>query len=101
VTRAVAVALLALAGACAGTAAERRAAKDAVITIACDVGEAEVWVNDRYLRRCQDLRGGMALSAGTHRIEVRHDAYHTHYVELTVLERERRQLDVRLAERLP
>lgn len=74
---------------------------DAVLTIECEVRDAELWVDDRFISEIGRLRGGIALSPGDHRIELRHDDYHTHYAEITVVARERRALEISLAERLP
>lgn len=77
------------------------AKSDAIIAIECNVAEAEVWVNDRFVAHVRGLRGGMGLSPGTHRIEFRHDHHHKHYEILTVQARERRSLTVEMAEKLP
>ncbi len=74
---------------------------DAVLHFKTSVKDAEVFVNGVFVRRISELSAGMALSPGTHRIEVRHDRYHTFYIELTVEKRERRTIPVKLAQRLP
>lgn len=74
---------------------------DAIVTLDCDVKDAEVWVDGRFEARVYDFRGGMALAPGEHKIVIRHDQYHDQYVELDLEPRERRVLEVRLAEILP
>ena len=88
---------------CGGTPATptRIDKNDAIVTIQCEVGDAELWVDDRFVSEIGRLRGGIALSPGAHRIELRHDDFHTHYAEITVTARERRTLEIALAERLP
>ena len=73
---------------------------DAVVTIACDVADAEVWVNERRVGFVTDLDGGIALSPGKHRLEVRHDRYHTHYEMLELVAEQRATVSVELAEML-
>ena len=74
---------------------------DAVIVIECDVADAVVWVNGREVRQIRDLSGGLALSPGDHRLEIRHDDFHTSYLELTLAARERREVHIDLAPVLP
>lgn len=74
---------------------------DAVIQIQCEVGDAELWVDDRFVAHVRSLRRGIALSPGEHRLEIRHDRHHTHYEILTVTARERRTLTVEMARILP
>jgi hypothetical protein len=95
--------VIALVAACGGTQTPRDKATDddAVIKLECAVEQAEVYVNDRQIGQCGDLPGGIALSPGTHRIEVRHDDYHTAYYELTLAVAERKTLQVDLAPALP
>ena len=90
-----------LAAACSGPArtVSEPARDDAIITFDCAVADAEVWVNERFY--ADGLKRGIAVSAGSYRIEVRHDRYHTFYLELTVKARERRPVTVELAEILP
>lgn len=89
--------------ACGGSQSPKQPALggDAVIKLDCAVAQAEVYVNDRQIGLCGDLRGGIALSPGVHRIEIRHDDYHTAYYELTVATAERKTLRVDLAPALP
>jgi hypothetical protein len=100
---AIAAAAIAAAGCtpAPGTAATAPAQQDAVLRFACDVADAELWVNDRFVAPIGRLSKGIALSPGSHRIEVRHDGYHTHYEEVTVTPRQRRTVTVELAEILP
>src|SRR5690606_27873363 len=86
---------------CGGSQATRDSAaraRDAVVMIECPVADAELWVDDRFVSHLGRLKRGVAVSPGAHRIEIRHDRYHTHYEELTVEARERRTLTVELAE---
>ena len=77
------------------------AKNDAIIQIECDVAEAELWVNERFIAHMRNLRRGIALSPGEHRLEFRHDGHHTHYELITVAAKERRTLTIDMAEILP
>lgn len=101
--RALAFVAIAIACACGPAQRPRGAVRpdDAIVYVTCDVPDAAVWVNDRLVGLVRDVGGGIALSAGTHRIELRHDRYHTTYLELTVAARERKTVPVELAEVLP
>lgn len=74
---------------------------DAVIRIECPVGRAVVVINDREVGTVETLRRGIRLSPGNHRIELRHPDYHSHYEVLALTARERRVVEIELAERLP
>jgi PEGA domain len=76
-------------------------AEDAVVTITSTVPDASLWVDGRYIGTIGVLRGGIAIAAGTHRVELRHDDYFSRYAELTVRARERRAITLDLAPRLP
>jgi hypothetical protein len=99
-----ALAVAAVTAGCPGSSPGRIGAperNDAIIRLDCPVPEAEVYVNGKFAGLVHDFRGGMALAPGAHRIVVRHADYHEHYVKLEVGRRERKTLEVRLAERLP
>jgi len=96
---ALALAAVLLAGCPGGAAQAKRRAGDAVIQFHCPVADAEVWVDGQYV--VEALRRGISIAPGTHRIEVRHDRYHTFYAEVTVRKNERLVVEVRLAEILP
>ncbi len=75
---------------------------DALVVFDCPIKDASVWVNGRYIRPVGDLKAGIAIAPGKpHFIEVKHDRYHTFYLELTLAPRQRKQVVVRLAEVLP
>lgn len=93
---------LAALGCGARTQARRGASPDdAIVHIQCNEPEAELWVNERFIGPVGALGGGVALSPGSYRVEVRHQRYHTFYAPLTVQARERRTLEAVLAEALP
>jgi hypothetical protein len=74
---------------------------DAIVTFASDLPDAALWVDGRYVAQLAQLRGGVALSPGSHRLEVRHDDYFTQYEQLDLGPRERRRIVVHLAPLLP
>jgi hypothetical protein len=74
---------------------------DAIVKITSTVPDASLWVDGRYIGTIGALHGGIAIAAGTHRVELRHDDYFSRYAELTLRARERRALALDLAPRLP
>jgi hypothetical protein len=105
--RRLALALLLAAGAplvsgCpTGNSAAAAARKNtAIISVVCDVPDAMIWVDERPVGEVRDARGGVRLKAGPHRLEVRHDRYHTRYIELELKAGERREVRVALVEDL-
>jgi hypothetical protein len=87
--------------ACGGSPAPRKSQPTALVTLQCDVPDAEVWVDGRYFREVAELSRAFRLRAGVHRIEVRHQNYHSMYYELAVKAGTQKVLRVELAERLP
>tara|TARA_R110002096_G_scaffold77896_7_gene183289 strand:- start:22578 stop:22913 length:336 start_codon:yes stop_codon:yes gene_type:complete len=87
--------------ACGGNAPAAKQETRAIVSLQCDVEDAEVWVDGRYFREVSELRKAFRLRAGEHRIEVRHDRYHSMYYELSVGAGTRHTLRVDLAKRLP
>jgi hypothetical protein len=75
--------------------------EDAIVKITSTVPDASLWVDGRYIGTIGGMHGGIAIAAGTHRLELRHDDYFSRYAELTVRAREHRQLSLDLAPRLP
>lgn len=75
--------------------------KRALVYVTANVRDAGVWVDDQFIGGLEMLRGGIAMRAGEHRLEIRHDQYFTHYAELAVLPGERRRLVVELSPILP
>lgn len=81
-------------------ATQKPAAEGAgLIRFDSNVADAEVWVDGRFFAGA--LGRGIKLQPGTHRLEIRHDDYHTQFVELEVAPGESRTLEIRLAEILP
>jgi len=86
--------------ACGGRAPAAKQEVRAIVSLQCDVDDAEVWVDGRYFREVSELKRAFRLRAGDHRIEIRHDAYHSMYYELSVGAGTRHTLQVELAKRL-
>ena len=74
---------------------------DAVVTFDTGVRDAAVWVDGTFVGGMEALRAGVAVEAGTHRIEIRHEDYFPYYAELQLRAGERRKLRVDLAPQLP
>lgn len=73
-------------------------ASSALILVRCPVADATIWVDDKLAGQVRDAGGGIRVKAGEHRVEVRHDRYHTRYYELSVGRGESRTLEVDLVE---
>ncbi|HUS28145.1 MAG TPA: hypothetical protein VMZ53_06535 [Kofleriaceae bacterium] len=95
--------LLALLAACnhnkAGTS--RVTADDAIFYVKSNVPDAGLYVDGRFVGPVGGLKGGVAVVAGKHRLEVRHDDYFARYIELDLQRAERKRLDIDLAPVLP
>lgn len=74
---------------------------DAVVFVKASVRDAALWVDGRYIGPIESLRGGVAVTPGQHRFELRHDDYFSHYAQLDLAARERRTLEIELAPVLP
>jgi hypothetical protein len=97
----LAVAAVALV-ACGHNQGVRGASRDnAIVYVKANVKDAGVWVDGIFIGGLESLRGGIAIEAGTHRIEVRHDDYFAYYDEVAVKAGEKRKLDIDLAPVLP
>lgn len=83
---------------CGGAAAP--APTPAVLVVECAVADAALWIDERFVAEVADLRGGVRVPPGRHRLELRHPAYHAHYAELALRPGQRRVLAITLAERL-
>jgi hypothetical protein len=89
-----------LLGACA-PAARPAARPTGLLVVHCPVADASLWVDERLVGELRGLGGGVRLPAGAHRVELRHDRYHTRYAEANVAAGQRLDLDLTLAEALP
>jgi len=98
----LALALLAIA-ACSGAqkAPGRVGDDDAVFYLRSNVGDANVYVDGRFVGPVSNLRGGIAIAAGKHRLELRREDYFSRYVELELAKGARTKLLVELAPVLP
>jgi hypothetical protein len=94
----LAVVLTSCAGATPRMTAER---PRGVLLVACPVADAVLVVDEESLGELRALAGGVSVTAGHHRVELRHDRYHTRYAEVDVLAGQRRTLELTLAEALP
>ena len=81
--------------ACAPTAKTVRA--DAQLSIACNVPDARVYVDDVFRGRAAELVGAAVLvPSGSRRVEVRADGWFTAYRDVTVPHAGRARVDVAL-----
>jgi hypothetical protein len=76
-------------------------ASDAIVYVRSNVGDAQVYMDGRFVGPVQVVRGGIAVDPGKHRLELRHDDYFSRYVELDLGRAERKKLQLELAPILP
>jgi len=72
-----------------------------VLILRCPITSAFLLVDDQPVGELRGLPHGVRLAAGRHRVEVRHDGYHTRYVEVTLAPGETCMMDLSLAEAFP
>lgn len=95
------VILIAL-GACGPNVGPRGASTDdAVLVVRSNVRDAQVYVDGRFVASLDALRGGIAVEAGTHRLELRRDDYFSRYLEVSVTRAHRKQISLDLSPILP
>ena len=75
--------------------------EDAILRIASNVRDAQVYVDGRFVTPLDAAGGGIAVTPGTHRFELRHEDYFSSYLELTLAKAERRKVSMELAPILP
>lgn len=74
---------------------------DAILSIRSNVRDAQLYVDGRFVTPLDAARGGIAVTPGTHRFELRHEDYFSSYLELTLAKAERRKVSMELAPILP
>jgi hypothetical protein len=74
---------------------------DAIFSIHTNVRDAALWVDGKFVSSLDALPGGIAMGAGHHRIELRHDDYFSNYLDLDAKRAQRGTLDLQLAPILP
>jgi hypothetical protein len=100
---AVALAAAALLAACGPppAPASEVTPSDAIVYVKTNVADADLYVDGRLVGRVGLLRGGVAVDAGTHRLELRRDDYFSTYLEVKVAKAERKRVDMELWAILP
>ena len=94
--------LLLLLVACGGKTVQTGVTRDdAIIAIRSNVRDAQVYVDGRFVTPLDAAGGGIAVTPGTHRFELRHEDYFSSYLELTLAKAERRKVSMELAPILP
>ena len=76
-------------------------ADDAIVKLTSNVRDAQVYVDGRFIAPLVALRGGIAITPGVHRVELRHDEYFSSYLELTVTRAQRTTVALQMAPLLP
>ncbi len=74
---------------------------DAIVYLRCNVHDAQVYVDGRFVAPLDALGGGVAVEPGRHRLELRHEDYFSSYLELALGRAERKKLAVEMAAILP
>lgn len=76
-------------------------ASDAILYLKSNVRDAQLYVDGRFIAPLDTVRGGVVLSPGGHRVELRHEDYFASYLEVTLVRAERKRLALDLAAILP
>jgi hypothetical protein len=97
---ALAFALAGAALACGSTSRPATAENAAILQVDCKVPDAMVWIDDHAVGEVSEMPRGVRVRPGEHRVEVRHDRYHTRYFLLTLRRGEAHALHVTMAELL-
>ena len=97
------LAVILLLAACGGPQAATTGVSrnDAILSIKSNVRDAQVYVDGRFVTPLDAAGGGIAVTPGTHRFELRHEDYFSSYLELTLAKAERRKVSMELAPVLP
>ena len=74
---------------------------DAILSIKSNVRDAQLYVDGRFVTPLDAAGGGVAVTPGTHRFELRHEDYFSSYLELTLAKAERKKVSMELAPILP
>ena len=88
------------AGACSPAARTPSRDARALVQVDCPITDAMVWIDDTAVGEVRELRGGVAVRPGAHRIEIRHDRFHTRYFLVTLRQGEAHTVRVTMAELL-
>jgi len=87
---------------CGGRNGPTEAAREnAVVVLKANVRDAQLYVDGRFIGPLDAIGGGVAVSPGAHRFELRHEEYFSTYLELNLGKSERKKLTVELAPVLP
>jgi hypothetical protein len=84
-----------------GAAPRAAPASDAILYLRSNVRDAQLYVDGRFIAPLDRLGGGVALSPGNHRLELRHEDYFSSYLEVALTRAERKRLALDLAAILP
>jgi len=76
-------------------------ADDAIVYVKSNVRDAQVYLDGRFIAPLDALGGGVAVEAGTHRLELRHDDFFSSYLELKLARAERKKVALPMAPVLP
>ena len=76
-------------------------ASDAVVSIASNVKDAELFVDGRDVGPLVAVRGGVALSPGVHRFELRRQEFFSSYLELALARSEHKKVAMDMSPILP
>jgi hypothetical protein len=97
-----ALVLVVLFAACSGPKVSQPGPREhAIVVLKSNVRDAQLYVDGRFVGPLDAIGGGVAIAAGTHRFELRHQDYFSSYLELTVEKAERKRVQVDLAPILP
>ena len=63
-----------------------------MLLVTCPLGDATVWVDERLVGEVREVRGGILIDPGPHRIEIRRELHYPKYFEVDARAGERRPL---------
>jgi PEGA domain-containing protein len=73
----------------------------AVVVVTSNEGDAQVFVDGRFIGVVGGLHAGLAMDPGKHRLELRRDDFFSRYAEIDLARGERRKLHLEMAPILP
>ena len=99
----IVVMVIAVLGACGKPPVSRNGVKrsDAILILKSNVRDAQLYVDGRFVAPLNAMGGGVAVTPGMHRFELRHEDFFSSYLEIKLARAERKNISLDLAPVLP